>query len=208
MHAQSEPIPLRDIVYFLINEAPEELGITKLMKLVFLADIEHMQLYGERLCDIEWGWYNFGPFSPSVYGAVETLDAEGLVQDVLMTERRTIRRAGMLENETPTCLHARHRYAIRRILSRYGKLSLPAIKQVAYATETMQNAKQGERLDISREKRKSLSESSAALSSLIQRSEKPDLRAWGDPAESAAEDREIFEKLTGMREAANAMHRV
>jgi uncharacterized phage-associated protein len=208
MHSPGSPVPLRDLIFFLIQESPRDLSITKLMKLVFLAEVEHVQLYGERLCDIDWTWYNYGPFSQSVYGAVESLDAEGLIQDVLMTQQHSVRNLDMPEVDIPTAIGARHRYTAKRVLSRYGHLSLHAIKQVAYATETMRHAEQGERLDLMQETRRSVVDSDPALALLLQQAGEPDMRSWGEPEDSAAEDLEIMEELSGWREAANALHRV
>ena len=208
MHSTVTPAPLRDLVLFLIHESSQEVGITKLMKLVFLADVEHVQLYGERLCDIDWTWYNYGPFSQSVYGAVEALDSEGLIQDILMTEQRSIKSLDMPAVEALMEISARHRYTARRVLSRYGKLSLHAIKQVAYGTETMRRAEQGKRLDVMQEARRSLADSEPALATLLQQVGEPDMRSWGDLEDSVAEDIEIFEELSGLRESANALHEV
>ncbi len=173
------------------------------MKLVFLADVEHVQLYGERLCDIDWSWYNFGPFSPRIYDAVESLGAEGVMHDVLMIDRRAATPSDLPERLQTSTLQPRHRYTLRRVLSRYGNLTLAAIKEIAYATDTMRRSEQGDRLNVSQEPRKSLSTSTPALSSLLERTSEPDTRSWGDPDESAAEDRAILEELSGLRRAAS-----
>lgn len=203
MPPSTASLPLKDIVFFIVQESPYEIGITKLMKLVFLADIEHVQLYGERLCDIDWAWYIFGPFSPCVYAAVETLDTEGFVHDALVVNHCAIEPSDVAARTQESMLEARHRYTLRRVLSRYGHLTLSAIKQVAYATQTMLQAEPNSTLDVLQEPRRSLADSSAALSTLLERTSEPDNRSWGNSEESASEDLEILKELAEQRRAAN-----
>ncbi len=198
--------PLREIVFFLVHESLREIGITRLMKLVFLADVEHVQQYGERLCDIDWTWYNFGPFSPGVYDAVESLGAEGIVHDLLMTDDRAITPSDVPGVTHASTLEPRHRYSLRRVLARYGSLSLAEIEKVVDATETMREFEPGGRLSVSREPRRSLSESTPALSSLLERTSEPDTRSWGNPDESAAEDRAILKEFSAQPVTPVATH--
>lgn len=208
MQSTSHQPSLKSVIFFLIDQSSYEIGITKLMKLVFLADVEHVQLYGERLCDIDWTWYNYGPFSRRVYDSIEALDSEGYVQDVLTTERGSVGRSSMPTMAPSHVLGARHRYTLRRVLDRYGSLSVSAIKQVAYATETMRQAEPGMQLDVMQEPHRSLTASNSALSSLLERSGEPDTRSWGNAAESADEDMELLEELSTLRNTANSMHDV
>ena len=109
----STPASLGDIVLFIIDEAPQELGITKLMKLVFLADVEYAQLFGVRLCAVDWTWYDHGPFSKHVYGAVEALDEQGHVHDVFLNDRRLIQPSRTASPPRETSLTSPQRYALR-----------------------------------------------------------------------------------------------
>jgi uncharacterized phage-associated protein len=199
--------PFEEMVLFLLGKSPLQLGITKLMKLLFLADMEHMQLHGERLCDIDWTWHRYGPFSPRVYQVVESLGEEGLIQDILIVDERRFMGADLfLEKCRIDTLAPRQAHTLERVIDRYGSLALPAIKQVAYATATMRSVETGMQLDVSREPQRRISESLAAFRELKMRAREPDLREWGDPNASAAEDTAITDELSGLLHDANSMH--
>lgn len=194
---------LEDIVLFIVEESPQEVGITKLMKLAFLADVEYAQLFGDRLCDIDWTWYDHGPFSRRLYQAVESLDERGSIRDLPLIDRRLIRPSDSSESKQGRSLAPPQRYALRRVLDRYGTLTLTAIKQVAYATQTMRLAEPGNALNVLQEPRRSLVDAIPALSTLIEQSPEPDTRSWGDPEESAAEDLAILKEFSALRREAN-----
>lgn len=204
--SQTSSAPLEEMVLFLLGKSPLQMGITKLMKLLFLADVEHMQLHGERLCDIDWTWHRYGPFSPRVYQVVESLGEEGLVQDILIVdEHRFVGADLFLEKCRIDTLAPRQTHTLERVIARYGSLALPAIMQVAYATATMRSAEMGMRLDVSQEPQRRISESLPPFREFKMRASEPDLREWGDPGASAAEDTAIAEELSGVLHDANSM---
>src|SRR5665811_607495 len=131
------------------RKSSHEVGITRLMKLVYLADVEHVQQYGEQMCDIKWIWYDFGPFSSRVYEAVEALDAEGVLDDVLVANRRTIDTSDLTGRNVESKLGARQRYILQRTLSRYGSLTLSAIRHVTHTTRTVMQAEPNGPLAVS-----------------------------------------------------------
>ena len=201
----STPANLEESVLFLVQHAPAPLGITKVMKLLFLADVEHMQLYGEPLTDVVWIWHHHGPFSATVYGAVEELDEADRVHDVLFLDGRRTVLPDSEGNEAiaQTRLSVRARRALTRVLDRFGGQPLAVLKQAAYATETMRRASPGQRLDLSPERRPPLADSVPGLAALLERTPPPDNEEWGDPAMSAAEDLEIMRAFSGLRREAN-----
>lgn len=200
---------LRDIVLFLVGHAPAPLGITQLMKLVYLADTEHVRLYGEPLTNVTWTWHHHGPFTPAVYDAVETLGEEGVVDDEVVvsgTERRRSVAPGAATQAVDAALDRlspRACRVLRHVLARYGHLSLPRLKQVAYETAPMRAAQPGDRLDLSLEPRRNLAASYSPLADFLRRAPGPDRRHWGDPAVAAAEDTAIMRDLQRWRSEAN-----
>ena len=71
---------------------------------------------------------------------------------------------------------------------------------------TLLSAEMGMRMDVSREHQRRISESLPAFRELKMRAREPDLREWGDPSASAAEDTAITEELSGLLHDANSMH--
>lgn len=195
---------LEDVVYFLVRNAPRPLGITSIMKLVYLADVEHVQRYGERLCDVEWAWHHYGPFAQAVFTAVETLHEENLVEDVLLADcRRFMSDPPEQRVSHETRLSASQCRALVSVLQQYGCKTLRQLKQAAYETRTMREAQPGDRLDVLMERRVDPANEIPGLGLFVAEAPEPDTRAWGDPAESAEEDEAILREFASLRAAAN-----
>lgn len=198
-------MPLKDVVRFFTDNIPEGFPVTKLMKLVFLADVEHQQLYGEPLTNASWTFYTYGPFTRSVYEAAEALEEEGVVvcdirpayAGVEHRYARSEANQGATVEQSP-----RARRALFQVLDRYGRMTVQQIKTVAYATETMRDAKRGARLDLSREPRPYLIDH-PDLAAFVASAPAPDIRSWGDPTASAAEDMAIMREMAPLRREAN-----
>lgn len=197
---------LEDVVLFLVAHAPAPLGITQVMKLVYLADVEHMRLYGAPLTDSEWIWYHYGPFTRAVYEAVEDLDEAELIHDEItvsgVDRQRSIASADdpVVARETKGQLSPRAYRALTRTLQRYGNLPLHALERVAYETTPMRVARQGERLDLSKEP--PVFTPIPGVADFLKRAPSPDLREWGDPEVSAAEDIALLSEFSALRREA------
>lgn len=198
-------MPTKDVVRFFADHVADGLPITKLMKLVFLADVEHQQLYGEPLTVASWTFYDYGPFTRNVYLATEELEEEGVILcDIRPVFAGKERRFGKTDGIGPANreLPPRARRALNQVLDRYGHMTVSQIKEVAYATETMRDAKRGARLDLSREPRP-YEFRHPDLDAFVATAPRPDVRSFGDPAASAAEDAAIMRGLAPLRRAAN-----
>jgi uncharacterized phage-associated protein len=199
-------VDFEDIILYLIENAPSELSITQLMKLAYLTDIEHQQLYGEPLSNARWQYHNYGPFTPSMYAATESLEEkERITCTVRPGYEEVSREYSATGHQTPSGdrLSPRAVRVLSTVLEQFGRLSVPEIKRVAYATATMRGAKQGEFLDLSHEPRRSLGSKIPGLAAFLQRAPAPIVRDIGDPSASAREDLEILSEFGDLRRAAN-----
>jgi hypothetical protein len=61
------------------DELEVSVGKTKLLKLLYLADIEHFRESRETLTGIQWIFYLYGPWSPDFDPLLEQLEAEGVI---------------------------------------------------------------------------------------------------------------------------------
>ena len=61
---------LCSIIYFLIKNS-NNLGKTKLMKLIYLADYEFFKLYNKKISNLDYIRWDFGPFSPDIYDCLD-----------------------------------------------------------------------------------------------------------------------------------------
>ena len=59
----------------------EPISTRKIMKLTYLVDVYHFQLYGKPLTDARYYHWNYGVFSTEVYRSLEELYAQGIIQD-------------------------------------------------------------------------------------------------------------------------------
>lgn len=198
-------MPTRDVVRYFADNVTDGLPITKLMKLVFLADVEHQQLYGEPLTPASWTYYDYGPFTRAVYQATEELEEEGVILCEIRpvyagTERRFAKSDGI--GPSGVDLPPRARRSLHQVLERYGHMTVQQIKAVAYATETMRDARRGARLDLSVEPRP-YEVHHPDLDVFLATAPRPNIQSYGDPAASAAEDVAIMRELAPLRRQAN-----
>lgn len=199
-------VDFEDIVLYLIENAPGELSITQLIKLAYLADVQHQQLYGEPLSNARWQYYNYGPFTPSMYAATESLEEKEKItytvrpgyEGVSRKYSPTWRGTGSADRLPPRAVRV-----LSIVREQFVHLSLQEIKQIAYATVTMQGAKQDEFLDLSHEPRRSLGSKVPGLTAFLRRAPAPIVRDTGDPSASAQEDSEILGEFGDLRRAAN-----
>lgn len=194
---------LDNVVIFLVHNTPGDLTITKMMKLVFLADVEHAQLYGVPLCDLKWTWYDFGAFSPVVYSAVEALDEQGMIADVLKHESRHIVPAHEEPEGLTEVFSPRQIRVLTRIIQKYGDMSLTQLKATAYESETMKRSNPDMSLDVQYEPRTGTARASRRVAELRARAPEPNREEWGDPEASAIEDELILKEFASLRDEAN-----
>ena len=57
------------------------LSTRKLVKLVYLMDVYHQQLFGTRLTDVHFKHYRYGAWSPEIEGCVEELCDKGILRE-------------------------------------------------------------------------------------------------------------------------------
>ena len=82
MSEHTNPVEIDDLIVLLLGATPDNAvkGITRLEKMIFV--LERETPVGELLTEeSEYQPYRFGPFSPKIYEAVESLRAAGLVWD-------------------------------------------------------------------------------------------------------------------------------
>lgn len=62
------------IIKFFVGRSPHGIGRTKLLKLVYLADLEARKLMGKPISSFDYHWHHHGPFDASIYDAVKELE--------------------------------------------------------------------------------------------------------------------------------------
>src|SRR5437879_4243988 len=73
----------RELVLAILTRIQELEGTankTKLLKLLYLADIEHFRATGETLTGFDWIYYLYGPWTPEYDDLLKQLEAEGALR--------------------------------------------------------------------------------------------------------------------------------
>src|SRR5437867_6963402 len=63
-----------------IEEVEGTANKTKLLKLLYLADIEHVRSNGETLTGFDWIYYLYGPWTAEYDNLLKQLEAEGAIR--------------------------------------------------------------------------------------------------------------------------------
>ncbi|MEU2299632.1 type II toxin-antitoxin system antitoxin SocA domain-containing protein [Streptomyces antibioticus] len=115
---------------------------TKLAKLLFLADLEAVDLGCAPGSGVEWRWRHYGPYSDTLRDIESDLELAGVVKVIETTNyygSLEVRLA--LTGETPQVeIDAKFAEIVERIVSDKGKLSATQLKDLTYQTPPMMAA--------------------------------------------------------------------
>ncbi|MBZ5522453.1 MAG: DUF4065 domain-containing protein [Acidobacteriia bacterium] len=125
---------------------------TKLLKLLYLADIEQCRITGETLTGFDWIYYLYGPWTAEYDALLKQLDAEGAIRIESWTasgiegERIRVQEQVSLERVI-TSTDAFFR--TRRQVDTWADRGVPRLLDYVYfETEPMENAVKMKRLDF------------------------------------------------------------
>lgn len=68
------------VLQYFVQRSPEKLGVVKLQKLAFLADLYAREYLGHPVTDFQYVFYTHGPFDSDLYAAIAELERAGHVQ--------------------------------------------------------------------------------------------------------------------------------
>lgn len=166
---------LKPLIAYIVDQVGDQggtIGRTALMKLVYLADIEHYRRYGKQATNLQWRFHHYGPYSAELDREVRALGLD--IDESVFTQTQGgravsgyhYRRIGDWR-EVARAFNSNYDAAARRCVDRvvvqWGLDSLPTILDYVYfETEPMQDARRGETLDFSKVQPESPSRSSVA----------------------------------------------
>lgn len=85
-----------EVMKFFLELCPEGLGRTRMIKLLYLADLEARKATGKPITDLEYIWHHHGPFDKKFFDAIGELQAAKQAQPQVidygsgMVEKRLI----------------------------------------------------------------------------------------------------------------------
>ena len=154
---------LKPLVSYIIDRVGEQdgsVGRTVLMKLVYLADVEHYRQYGSQATELRWRFHHYGPYAHELERTAGNLGLEideqkfGGTAGPRAAEGYHYRRTGdwrEIEREFNSHYAASVKRCVDKVVGQWGLDSLPTILDYVYfETEPMQDVKRGEYLDFSK----------------------------------------------------------
>jgi uncharacterized protein YwgA len=146
---------VQDLALALLTRVKERGGTankTKLLKLLYLADIEHFRKHGETLTGFDWIFYLYGPWSAEYDGLLEELELKDLIR-VDQWSKGDIAGARLETNE-PRDLNkliqsADEYYRIQHQVDTWADKALPdLLNYVYFSTDPMRDAVSLQRLNF------------------------------------------------------------
>lgn len=129
------------VIKYFVQRLPGKLGRTKLLKLVYLADIESRRFTKRPISDLQYRWYNHGPWDKRFHDYLDLMERSGWIE----AERYQYRGghgvlikklAGMTMNLSPG-----ESAILDYVISEYGqKERQELVEEIAYETEPMKDA--------------------------------------------------------------------
>ena len=145
---------LKPLIGYIVDQVQEQggsLGMTALIKLVYLVDLEHYRTYGRRATEIDWIFHHYGPYDSALESEIKD---NGFVQ--VHGDRQT--GYGFSRPHDRQGLHRSFddeygnsgRLISNRVVEQWGLESLNALLDYVYfQTEPMQDVERGDSLDFS-----------------------------------------------------------
>jgi uncharacterized phage-associated protein len=144
---------LKSALAYLVHAYPlvhpgRPLTRTKLMKLLYLADLEAVRSLQTSLTNARWQSYYYGPFAQEILQAADDLDGKTLVQRVgTQMSGQPYFRYEPLGDAPGT--NGREQSVLDGVIAQYGGLALPQLLEHVYATAPYRAARKlGDPIDL------------------------------------------------------------
>ena len=136
-----------------LRDAGASVGKTKLVKLLYLIDVENWRRRQKTLTGLEWQFYHYGPYAFEIDDALEEL-AFDIPQESFSTERGdeafSFRADWGLRSSLGKVISLSELHLVNRVIQEWGETELnPLLNHVYFYTEPMRDAKRGDILDFS-----------------------------------------------------------
>lgn len=142
---------LQNVITYLCFKANPN-SYRKLMKLVYLVDVHHYEIFGERLTDVPFRHYDFGAFAPEVYWCLDELYEAGILKDVEIDTRsghRAIIPKPAVE-QTLIELPGSGLEAVKRVIAEWGSAMPDVVVEFTKISLPFLGTEYGEEIEFSR----------------------------------------------------------
>lgn len=140
-----------DIIKLMLSEAKERnatLGATKLVKLLYLIDVEYYRYHGQKATDLKWRFYHYGPYALELNTLLQEPDLE--IEGIELEDEKVFKKISMkYEDDRPVNLDPTISVIVKAVVQEWGTKDLKQILNYVYfVTEPMISPKKGDILDF------------------------------------------------------------
>jgi hypothetical protein len=158
-------VKLQSLISYVVSELQDmgaSFGKTKLVKLVYLIDVENYRIRGEKLTGVNWVFYYYGPYITDIDDTLRKLDLYIAEEETTTaTQHRVFVYKGHWDAEKAFLeeTSSLEQSLVKRVLKKWALEDLnPILSYVYFHTEPMQDAERGDILDFSKIRRRPLDE--------------------------------------------------
>lgn len=133
--------PVGDLLHLFVKRVPNA-GRTQLVKFLYLTDLASRQFLGRPMTDLEYIWYDHGPFDSRILNRLSHLEETGKIRatKVRFNSSHGYRYVAKEAADT-TWLTERQTAIINHVIEEYGKMTLSTLLRHVYDTPPMALAK-------------------------------------------------------------------
>jgi uncharacterized phage-associated protein len=140
-----------ELLKLILQETESEslsIGKTKLIKILYLLEVEYYRSFQKRLTDLEWQFYHYGPYPigiEKILGSPDLEEMPKLLKDGKVYKKYSVASDRSAERGIDSDVQR----LIKRVVNEWGGLGLNDLLDFVYfETEPMRKAKRGEILDF------------------------------------------------------------
>lgn len=152
----SSKIDDRSLITYVISRLADleaTFGKTKLVKLLYLIDVEFYRACTRKLTDFEWIFYYYGPYADTIDSVLKQLELDIPQENVVTTsgyKAKIFKAPKYLTTEFENEASYLQKSIVDGVLNEWGLEDLnPILSHVYFHTEPMRDAQRGELLDFS-----------------------------------------------------------
>jgi hypothetical protein len=140
------------IKQIIMSSKEQEISIpakTRLIKLLYLAEVEHYKHFQSRLTNLRWQFYHYGPYASEIEQVLGSPDIEETF--FYLKDGKHGSQYGLVEDERDGSVPSELRRVIDYIVKDWGETDLNKLLDYVYfETEPMIDATRGEVLDFTK----------------------------------------------------------
>lgn len=126
-----------------------DMGVTRLLKLIYLADLESRRLRGRPVSSLRFFFHKHGPFDSAFYTALEELQRENLVTEAGIWHPDGSRERSLtLKGDVPLGLDPVDLHILNGVCDTYGRMPLSDLLARVYESPPMRGLERGNTLPM------------------------------------------------------------